>query len=69
VSTTPGVPKSGARETVHVLSQEGQPYGSTRRCCNHCGVMIWGASAPRHVESWSDWRSHPDNCGNEKVSP
>jgi hypothetical protein len=50
---------------VHVLSQDGQPYGSERRCCNHCGVMIWGASAPLHVDNWTDWRSSPNNCGRE----
>jgi hypothetical protein len=50
-------------EALHILSQEGQPYGSSRRCCNHCGVMIWGSSAPRHVDNWTDWRAAPDNCG------
>lgn len=47
---------------VHVLSQEGQPYGSERRCCNYCGVMIWGASAPLFVDNWTDWRASPNNC-------
>lgn len=48
---------------VHVLSQEDQPYGSARRCCNHCGVMIWGAPLPQHVDNWTDWRAHPNRCG------
>jgi hypothetical protein len=48
---------------VHVLSQEGQPYGSERRSCNYCGTMIWGPSAPRFVDNWEDWRALPDNCG------
>ena len=60
----PAVPKE-AVEIVHILSQEGQPYGSERRCCNHCGIMIWGASAPLHVDNWSEWHAHPDRCGNE----
>ena len=47
---------------VHILSQEGQPYGSERRCCNHCGVMIWGSSAPPHVDNWTDWREASNNC-------
>ena len=50
------------RSIVHVLSQEGQPYGSERRCCNYCGVMIWGADAPPHVDNWTDWRARPDRC-------
>jgi hypothetical protein len=54
---------------VHLLSQEDQPYGSERRCCNHCGVMIWGASPPLHVDSWSDWRANPNNCGAQLVEP
>ena len=47
---------------VHILSQEGQPYGSERRCCNYCGVMIWGSSAPPHVDNWIDWREASNNC-------
>lgn len=47
---------------VHVLSQENQPYGSERRCCNHCGVMLWGPSSPPYVDNWTDWRERPDRC-------
>jgi hypothetical protein len=47
---------------VHIRSQEGQPYGSERRCCNHCGVMLWGASSPPYVDNWTDWRGAPNNC-------
>ena len=55
---------------LHILSQEGQPYGSARRCCNHCGVsldpafrerMAWGEPPP-HVDNWTDWREAPNNC-------
>jgi hypothetical protein len=48
---------------VRILSQEGQPYGSERRCCNHCGVMIWGESAPPHVDDWTTWSANPNKCG------
>jgi hypothetical protein len=58
-----GVPHGGGADVVHILSQEGQPYGSERRCCNYCGIMIWGSSAPRHVDNWTDWREQPNNCG------
>jgi hypothetical protein len=53
---------------VHILSQEGQPYSSERRCCNHCGSMIWGALAPLHVDNWVDWRANANNCG-RKAKP
>ena len=55
------------RGPVHILSQDGQPYGSERRCCKHCGVMIWGAAPPQHVDNWTDWRAHADNCGVRKA--
>lgn len=53
--------------TVHILSQEGQPYGSERRCCNHCGVMIWGTEPPAHLDNWTDWRASPNNCGSRPI--
>lgn len=28
--------------TLHLKTQNGQPYGSERRCCEICGVMLWG---------------------------
>ena len=27
---------------LHLKTQRDQPYGSERRCCEQCGVMIWG---------------------------
>lgn len=50
-------------DVMHVLSQEEQPYGSSRRCCNHCGIMIWTPPLPTYVDNWTDWRAHPNNCG------
>lgn len=47
---------------MHVRSQEGQPYGSERRCCNHCGIMLWGEVSPPYVDSWAAWRARPDRC-------
>ena len=43
-----------AASVVHILSQEGQPYGSERRCCNHCGAMIWGSASPSFLTSWTE---------------
>jgi hypothetical protein len=28
------------KEGTHYVSQAGQPYGSVRRCCSSCGVMV-----------------------------
>ena len=47
---------------MHVLSQDGQPYGSERRCCNYCGIMLWGEVSPPYVDNWTDWRARPDRC-------
>lgn len=62
----PPPPRPATRETaaeiVHILSQEGQPYGSERRCCNHCGIMIWGSDAPPYVDTWTAWRETTNNC-------
>lgn len=55
--------ETAKEDVVHILSQEGQPYGSERRSCNYCGIMIWGPSAPRHVDNWTDWRADPSRCG------
>lgn len=27
-------------QTLHLMTQRGQPYGSRRRCCEECGTMI-----------------------------
>lgn len=56
--------------TVHILTQEGQPYGSERRCCNHCGTMLWPVAGgygplPPFVDNWTDWRASAYNCGRD----
>lgn len=37
--------------TLHLMTQRGQPYGSERRCCEICGVML--VARPD-----SFWRNH-----------
>jgi len=37
--------------TLHLMTQRGQPYGSERRCCEQCGLML--VNRPD-----SFWRSH-----------
>ena len=47
----------GLPRGVHVVDQEGQPYGSVRRCCNRCGQMVSGAFI--YVDSIADWNKIP----------
>jgi hypothetical protein len=50
---------------VHVVDQEGRPYGSSRKCCNMCGLMAHPGM--RFVTSIAAWRSlpRPERCGGE----
>lgn len=55
---------------VHILTQEDQPYGSERRCCNRCGIWLGPDSAgqlPFYVLDWDDFNTLPNNCS--KVKP
>jgi hypothetical protein len=50
---------------VHLVTQDGQPYGSTRLCCERCGSWVRGAPAdPNKVVRWTDdlslWDALPD---------
>lgn len=38
---------------IHLKTQDNQPYGSERRCCERCGIMIWGSA---HGLTWTDNR-------------
>ena len=40
---------------LHLKTQNGQPYGSTRKCCEECGTMIVGDSLPAG-HAWVDTR-------------
>lgn len=42
---------------THVVDQAGQPYGSTRRCCNQCGAMV--VPGMIIVESVAEWWGLP----------
>jgi hypothetical protein len=32
---------------LHLITQRDQPYGSQRKCCEHCGLASW-------VCTWTD---------------
>lgn len=45
--------------TLHLMTQRGQPYGSERRCCERCGLMM--VSRPDlfwKLHTWTDEPSH-----------
>jgi hypothetical protein len=52
---------------IHLITQRGQPYGSTRKCCERCGA--YGT-----IQSGTDiatddpelWGNSPHNCYKQK---
>ena len=42
---------------LHLMTQRDQPYGSERRCCERCGVVIWGSSPPAFTNDPSRWEA------------
>lgn len=44
---------TNSAEPLHVVDQEGQPYGSTRRCCNMCGTALFHDM--RYVATCAEW--------------
>lgn len=48
---------------LHLMTQRGQPYGSERRCCEQCGLMMVARPASFWKEhAWTDDpRQYHDN--------
>lgn len=43
---------------IHLRTQDNQPYGSMRRCCEICGVMIWPERfGVERTPAWTDDRA------------
>jgi len=40
-------------KALHLVTQDGQPYGSARLCCERCGVQVLYRSEVPH---WTDDR-------------
>lgn len=58
-------------KTLHLMTQRDQPYGSERRCCERCGLMMihrddsfWSAHACTDDEELY----HNDHDGHETCS-
>jgi len=50
-------------KTLHLMTQRGQPYGSRRRCCENCGLML----VARPPTFWQEhaWVDAPDEYKNQ----
>ncbi len=48
--------------TLHLMTQRDQPYGSFRKCCEQCGLMMIG----RPDEFWAghEWTDDPSEYEN-----
>ncbi|CAB4131543.1 hypothetical protein UFOVP276_8 [uncultured Caudovirales phage] len=44
---------------MHLMTQRNQPYGSTRRCCEMCGVMIWPHPQPLFTTDPEEYENPP----------
>jgi hypothetical protein len=42
--------------SLHLRTQDNQPYGSERRCCERCGVMVWPEMQGDKTPLWTDDR-------------
>lgn len=50
-------------KTLHLKTQDNQPFGSVRKCCEACGTMLSGRPDAFWVNSaWTDDRSEYENC-------
>ncbi len=53
---------------LHFVTQNGQPYMSTRKCCSVCGVMTYGTDK-RVTDEWANYILDPDRCDIVHVDP
>jgi hypothetical protein len=61
--------------TLHLMTQRDQPYGSERRCCEICGLMMvgrpdsfWLKNAWTHEpDEWTHWPEGTANVPYELI--
>lgn len=55
---------------AHLLTQDGQPYGSVRKCCERCGLAIPEINPSTRDDIWydnvKDYYSSELNCSKNK---
>lgn len=44
--------------TLHLMTQRGQPYGSQRKCCEYCGLML--VARPDSFWRLHTWTDEPE---------
>jgi len=59
-------------KTLHLMTQRNQPYGSVRRCCENCGLMMVRRDAAFwKLHTWvakeALYKAQPDEDGTELV--
>lgn len=45
-------------KTLHLMTQRDQPYGSTRKCCEYCGLML--VARPKEFWDGHAWTDDPE---------
>lgn len=40
------------KKVIHLMTQDDQPYGSQRKCCERCGTAMW------HFQWYFDEKRH-----------
>jgi len=48
------------KTVLHLMTQDNQPYGSQRRCCEVCGMMIWFDPQPAWTDDRKIYATPPD---------
>jgi hypothetical protein len=56
----PDVELDVAKTVLHLKTQRNQPYGSERRSCERCGVMIWMAPVPPWTDDEDVYKNPPE---------
>lgn len=54
---------------LHLKTQRNQPYGSERRCCEECGVMIWIPPVPTWTSDPEIYAQPPEGYVNCRTQP
>jgi hypothetical protein len=52
---------------LHLMTQRNQPYGSERRCCEACGVML--VARPDSFWLKHAWTDSPQDFGQRHATP
>jgi pantetheine-phosphate adenylyltransferase len=50
----------GDKTILHLMTQDNQPCGSSRRCCEMCGIMIWPHPQPAWTSDRKMYQNPPE---------